>query len=165
MNLAKESSFDIVSQVEIQEVSNAVHQAQKEIEQRFDFKNSKSSIELQDDKIILVSDDDFKLRNVVDILEGKLVKRQVSLKALDYGKVTPAAGDTVRQEVKLVQGISQDKAKQINKLIKESKIKVSSSIQGDQLRVSGKDKDDLQAVIALLRKQDLGIDLQFINYR
>lgn len=163
--MAKESSFDIVSQVEIQEVSNAVHQAQKEIEQRFDFKNSKSSIELQDDKIILVSDDDFKLRNVVDILEGKLVKRQVSLKALDYGKVTPAAGDTVRQEVKLVQGISQDKAKQINKLIKESKIKVSSSIQGDQLRVSGKDKDDLQAVIALLRKQDLGIDLQFINYR
>lgn len=163
--MAKESSFDIVSQVEMPEVSNAVHQAQKEIEQRFDFKNSKSSIELQDDKIILVSDDDFKLRNVVDILEGKLVKRQVSLKALDYGKVTPAAGDTVRQEVKLVQGISQDKAKQINKLIKESKIKVSSSIQGDQLRVSGKDKDDLQAVIALLRKQDLGIDLQFINYR
>ncbi|MEA4901267.1 YajQ family cyclic di-GMP-binding protein [Desulfitobacterium sp.] len=163
--MAKESSFDIVSQVEMPEVSNAVHQAQKEIEKRFDFKNSKSSIEIQDDKIILVSDDDFKLRNVVDILESKLVKRQVSLKALDYGKVTSAAGDTVRQEVKLVQGISQDKAKQINKLIKESKIKVSSSIQGDQLRVSGKDKDDLQAVIALLRKQDLGIDLQFINYR
>lgn len=165
MALAKESSFDIVSQVEMQEVSNAIHQAQKEIEQRFDFKNSKSSIELQEDKIILVSDDDFKLRNVVDILESKLVKRQVSLKALDYGKVTPAASDTVRQEAKLVQGISQEKAKQVNKLIKESKIKVSSSIQGDQVRVTGKDKDDLQAVIALLRQQDLGIDLQFINYR
>lgn len=163
--MAKESSFDIVSQVEMQEVSNAVHQAQKEIEQRFDFKNSKSSIEVQEDKIILISDDDFKLRNVVDILESKLVKRQISLKALDYGKITSAAGDTVRQEVKLVQGISQENAKQINKLIKESKIKVSSSIQGDQVRVTGKDKDDLQAVIVFLRKQDLGIDLQFINYR
>lgn len=165
MALAKESSFDIVSQVEIQEVSNAVHQAQKEIDQRFDFKKSKSSIDFQDDKIILISDDEFKLRNVVDILESKLVKRQVTLKALDYGKIVPAAGDTVRQEVKLVQGISQDKAKQINKIIKESKIKVSSSIQGDQIRVVGKDKDDLQAVIALLRQQDLEFDLQFINYR
>ncbi|ACL21150.1 hypothetical protein DesLBE_0213 [Desulfitobacterium sp. LBE] len=163
--MAKDSSFDIVSKVEMQEVINAVHQAQKEIEQRFDFKNSKSSLELQDEKIILVSDDDFKLRNVIDILESKLVKRQVSLKALEYGKVQPAAGDTVRQEVKLVQGISQDKGKEINKLIKDSKIKVSSSIQGDQVRVTGKNKDDLQEVIALLRKQDLGIDLQFINYR
>lgn len=163
--MAKESSFDIVSQVDIQEVNNAIHQAQKEIEQRFDFKNSKSSIELQEDKITIVSDDDFKLRNVVDILESKLVKRQVSLKALEYGKILSAAGDTVRQEAKLVQGISQEKAKQINKLIKESKIKVSSSIQGDQVRVSGKDKDDLQAVISLLRQQDLGLDLQFINYR
>jgi len=163
--VAKDSSFDIVSKVEMQEVTNAIHQAQKEIEQRFDFKNSKSSIELQDEKIILVSDDDFKLRNVIDILESKLVKRQISLKALDYGKVQPAAGDTVRQEVKLVQGISQDKGKEINKIIKDSKIKVSSSIQGDQVRVTGKNRDDLQAVIALLRKQDLGIDLQFINYR
>jgi len=163
--MAKDSSFDIVSKVDMQEVTNAVHQAQKEIEQRFDFKNSKSSIQLQDDKIILISDDEFKLRNVVDILESKLVKRQVSLKALEYGKIQPAAGDTVRQEVKLIQGISQDKAKQINKLIKDSKIKVTSSIQGDQIRVSGKNKDDLQAVIALLRKEDLGIELQFINYR
>ncbi|AFM00916.1 hypothetical protein Desde_2586 [Desulfitobacterium dehalogenans ATCC 51507] len=163
--MAKDSSFDIVSKVEMQEVTNAIHQAQKEIEQRFDFKNSKSSIELQDEKIILVSDDDFKLRNVIEILESKLVKRQISLKALDYGKVQPAAGDTVRQEVKLVQGISQDKGKEINKIIKDSKIKVSSSIQGDQVRVTGKNRDDLQAVIALLRKQDLGIDLQFINYR
>jgi uncharacterized protein YajQ (UPF0234 family) len=163
--LAKDSSFDIVSKVEMQEVANAIHQAQKELEQRFDFKNSKSSIELQEEKIILISDDDFKLQNVVDILESKLVKRQVSLKALEYGKIQPAAGDTVRQEVKLVQGIAQDKAKEINKLLKDSKIKVTSSIQGDQVRVTGKDKDDLQAVIALLRKQDLGIELQFINYR
>lgn len=163
--MAKEASFDIVSQIAMPEVSNAIHQAQKEIEQRFDFKNSKSSIELQEEKIILISDDEFKLRNVIDILESKLVKRQVSLKSLDYGKVTPSAGDKVRQEVQLVQGISQDKAKQINKLIKDSKIKVSSSIQGDQIRIAGKDKDDLQAVISLLRQQDLGIELQFINYR
>lgn len=163
--MAKDSSFDIVSKVDMQEVTNAVHQAQKEIEQRFDFKGSKSSIELQEEKIILISDDDFKLRNVIDILEGKLVKREVSLKALDYGKVQPAAGDTVRQEVKLIQGISQEKGKEINKIIKDSKIKVSSSIQGDQVRVTGKNRDDLQAVIALLRKQDLGVDLQFINYR
>lgn len=163
--MAKDVSFDVVSQVDIPEVTNAVHQAQKEIEQRFDFKNSKSSITLETDKITLVSDDDFKLRNVIDILEGKLVKRGVSLKALEYGKIQPAAGDTVRQEAKLVQGISQDKAKQINKIIKDSKIKVNSSIQGDQVRVSGKDKDDLQAVIALLRQADLGIELQFINYR
>lgn len=163
--MAKDSSFDIVSQVDMQEITNAVHQAQKEMEQRFDFKNSKSSITLDDEHITLISDDEFKLRNVVDILESKLVKRQVSLKALEYGKIIAAAGDTVRQEVKLVQGISQEKAKQINKLIKDSKIKVTSSIQGDQVRVSGKDKDDLQAVIALLRKEDLGIELQFINYR
>lgn len=163
--MAKDSSFDIVSKVDMQEVTNAIHQAQKEIEQRFDFKGSKSSIELQEEKIILISDDDFKLRNVIDILEGKLVKREVSLKALEYGKVQPAAGDTVRQEVKLVQGISQEKGKDINKIIKDSKIKVSSSIQGDQVRVTGKNRDDLQAVIALLRKQDLGVDLQFINYR
>ncbi len=163
--MAKDSSFDVVSKVELQEVTNAIQQAQKEIEQRFDFKNSKSSIELQEEKIILISDDDFKLRNVSDILESKLVKRGVSLKALEYGKIQPAAGDTVRQEVKLVQGISQDKGREINRIIKESKIKVTSSMQGDQIRVTAKDKDDLQAVIALLRKQDLGIELQFTNYR
>ena len=163
--MAKDSSFDIVSKVDLPEVSNAVQQAQKELAQRFDFKNSKSSITLENDKITLVSEDDFKLRNVADILESKLVNRGVSLKALDYGKAQAAAGDTLRQEVKLVQGIAQDKAKQINKLIKDSKLKVVSSIQGDELRVSGKNKDDLQAVINLLRKEDLGIELQFINYR
>lgn len=165
INLAKDASFDVVSQIDLQEVSNAVIQAQKEIEQRFDFKNSKSSIKLEQEKILLISDDEFKLRNVTDILESKLVKRQVSLRALEYGKIQPAAGDTVRQEVKLIQGLAQDKAKQIMKVIKDNKIKVTSSIQGDQIRVAGKNKDDLQAVITLLRKEDFGIDLQFINYR
>ncbi|MHB8127009.1 MAG: YajQ family cyclic di-GMP-binding protein [Desulfitobacteriaceae bacterium] len=163
--MAKDASFDIVSQVDFQEITNAVKQAQKEMEQRFDFKNSKSSIKLEEEKILLISDDEFKLRNVVDILESKLVKRQVSLKALEYAKVQQAGGDTVRQEVKLIQGLAQDKAKQIIKVLKDSKIKVNSSIQGDQIRVAGKDKDDLQAVIALLRQEDFGIDLQFINYR
>ncbi|MFZ3102221.1 MAG: YajQ family cyclic di-GMP-binding protein [Desulfitobacteriaceae bacterium] len=163
--MAKDASFDIVSQVDFQEITNAVKQAQKELEQRFDFKNSKSSIKLEEEKMILISDDEFKLRNVIDILESKLVKRQVSLKALEYAKVQQAGGDTVRQEVKLIQGLAQDKAKQIIKVLKDSKIKVNSSIQGDQVRVTGKDKDDLQAVIALLRQEDFGIDLQYINYR
>ncbi|AFM42127.1 hypothetical protein Desaci_3226 [Desulfosporosinus acidiphilus SJ4] len=163
--MAKDSSFDVVSKVDLPEVSNAVQQAQRELTQRFDFKNSKSSITLENDKIILISDDDFKLKNVVDILESKLVKRGISLRALDYGKPQAAAGDTLRQEVKMVQGIAQDKAKMINKVLKDSKIKVVSSIQGDELRVSGKNKDDLQAAIALLKKEDFGIELQFINYR
>lgn len=163
--MAKDSSFDIVSKVDMPEVTNAVQQAQRELEQRFDFKNSKSSIELESDKIVLVSDDDFKLSNVVDILESKLVKRGVSLRALEYGKVQPAAGNTVKQEVKLIQGIAQDKSKPVIKAIKDSKIKVTASIQGDEIRISGKNKDDLQAVIALLRKEDFGIELQFINFR
>ncbi len=163
--MAKDSSFDIVSKVDMPEVENALQQAQKELANRFDFKNSKSSIKLEADKIVLISDDDFKLSNVVDILESKLVKRGVSLRALEYGKSKPAAGDTVRQEVKLVQGIAQEKAKLINKVLKDNKIKVVSSIQGEEIRVSGKNKDDLQAVIALLRKEDFGIELQFINFR
>ncbi|EHQ90315.1 YajQ family cyclic di-GMP-binding protein [Desulfosporosinus youngiae] len=163
--MAKDSSFDIVSKVDMPEVTNAVQQAQKELAQRFDFKNSKSSIKLEGEKIILVSDDDFKLTNVVDILEGKLVKRGVSLRALDYGKPQAAAGDTVKQEVKLVQGIAQEKSKLMIKALKDSKLKVVSSIQGEEIRVSGKNKDDLQAAIALLRKEDFGIELQFINFR
>ena len=163
--MAKDSSFDIVSKVDMPEVDNAVQQAQKELANRFDFKNSKSSIKLETDKIILISDDDFKLTNVIDILESKLVKRGVSLRALEYGKAQPAAGDTVRQEVKLVQGIAQEKSKLINKVLKDNKIKVVSSIQGDEIRVTGKNKDDLQAAISLLRKEDFGIELQFINYR
>lgn len=163
--MAKDSSFDIVSKVDMPEVENAIQQAQKELANRFDFKNSKSSIKLEDEKIILVSDDDYKLTNVIDILESKLVKRGVSLRALEYGKSQSAAGDTVKQEVKLVQGIAQEKAKLINKVLKDNKIKVASSIQGEEIRVTGKNKDDLQAVIALLRKEDFGIELQFNNFR
>lgn len=163
--MAKDCSFDIVSKVDMTEVDNAVQQAQKELANRFDFKNSKSSIKLEVEKIILVSDDDYKLTNVVDILESKLVKRGVSLRALEYGKAQAAAGDTVKQEVKLVQGIAQEKAKLINKVLKDHKIKVGSSIQGEEIRVTGKNKDDLQSVMTLLRKEDFGIELQFINYR
>ncbi|HEX3015499.1 MAG TPA: YajQ family cyclic di-GMP-binding protein [Desulfobacteria bacterium] len=163
--MAKDASFDIVSQINMQEVTNAINQAEKEMEQRFDFKGSKSEIRLEEDQIILASDDEFKLSNVKDILEGKLVKRGVSLRALTYGKVEQAAGNTVRQEAKLVQGIDQDKGKKITKLIKESKLKVNASIQGDQIRVAGRNRDDLQAVIQLLKQQDLGLDLQFVNYR
>ena len=163
--MAKDSSFDIVSTVEMQEIINAVHQAHKEIEQRFDFKNSKSKIDLEEDKIVLTSDDDFKLRNVIDILESKLVKRQVSLRALHYAKIEKAAGDTVRQTVTIRQGIEAETAKKIVKIIKDSKIKVQASIQGDQVRVAGKVRDDLQQVIQLMKAEDFGIDLQFVNYR
>lgn len=165
--MAKDSSFDVVSQVDVPEVVNAVHQAQKEMEQRFDFRGSKSSIEFDEKNstLTLVGDDDFKLRNVIDILEGKFSKRGVSLRALDYGKVEPAAGGTVRQVATLRQGIPQEKAKEITRVVRDSKIKVQATIQGDQVRISGAKKDDLQAVIALLKEQDFGIDLQFINYR
>ena len=165
--MAKDSSFDVVSQVDVPEVVNAVHQAQKEMEQRFDFRGSKSSIEFDEKNstLTLVGDDDFKLRNVIDILEGKFSKRGVSLRALDYGKVEPAAGGTVRQVATLRQGIPQEKAKEITKVVRDSKIKVQATIQGDQVRISGAKKDDLQTVIALLKEQDFGIDLQFINYR
>lgn len=165
--MAKDSSFDVVSQVDVPEVVNAIHQAQKEMEQRFDFRGSKSSIEFDEKAgtITLVSDDDFKLKNVIDILEGKLSKRGVSLRALDYGKVEPAAQGTVRQVATLRQGIPQEKAKEITRVIRDAKIKVQATVQGDQVRVAGAKKDDLQAVIALLKGHDFGLDLQFINYR
>ena len=165
--MAKDSSFDVVSQVDVPEVVNAIHQAQKEMEQRFDFRGSKSSIEFDEKAgtITLVSDDDFKLKNVIDILEGKLSKRGVSLRALDYGKAEPAAQGTVRQVATLRQGIPQEKAKEITRVIRDAKIKVQATVQGDQVRVAGAKKDDLQAVIALLKGHDFGLDLQFINYR
>ncbi|KAB2954330.1 YajQ family cyclic di-GMP-binding protein [Heliorestis acidaminivorans] len=163
--MAKDASFDIVSQVDEQEVSNAVNQAVREMEQRFDFKGSKSKITKEKDKIVLISDDEYKLKNVTDILESKMVKRGISLRALQYGKVEDSAGNTVKQQVDIVQGISKEKAKEIIKLIKDSKIKVQTQIQDDQLRVSGKKKDDLQNVIALLKNADLTIELQFINFR
>ena len=165
--MADEHSFDIASKVDLQEVLNAVQQATKEISQRFDFKGSKSSIELNKDKheITLVSDDELKLKTVVDILQTKLVKRGVSLKALQYGKVDAAAGNTVRQIVTLQQGIPIEKAKEIVKLIKDTKMKVQAEIQKDQVRVKAKKIDDLQALIALLREKDLGIHIDFLNYR
>jgi len=163
--MAQEFSFDIVSKTDMQEVLNAVQQAQKELAQRFDFKGSKSSIELTADEIILVSDHEGKLLSVNDILQTKLVKRHVALKALEYGKVEPAAGGTVRQHIKIAQGIETEKAKAIVKKIKDAKIKVQASIQSDQVRVTGRAKDDLQKAIALVKESDFGIPLQFTNYR
>jgi len=165
--MSKENSFDIVSVIEMQEVVNAVNQAMMEIRQRFDFKGSKSDIKLEekDKKIVLISDDEYKIKSVIDILQTKLVKRGVSLKALKYDKVEPATGGTVRQVITLQQGIPVEKAKEIVKIIKDTKLKVQAQIQGEQVRVAGKSRDDLQGVIALLRGKDMGIDLQFVNYR
>ena len=159
-------SFDIVSKVDMQEVDNAVNQAIKEIGQRYDFKGSASKIELKDDKVLLLSsDDELKLKAVIDVLQTKLHKRGVSIRSMVYGKVEPAAKGTVRQEVTINQGIPVEKAKGLIKAVKDAKIKVQASIQGDQLRVSGKSRDDLQEVIALFKKDDQGLDLQFTNYR
>ncbi len=165
--MAAESSFDIVCRIDLQEVDNAVNQTMKEVGQRYDFKGSKSSITLDKGaaKLVVASDDDYKLRALDDILKSKLHKRGISLKALDYGKVEQASGGTVRQEIGLQQGIPQDKAKEIVKMIKGAKLKVNAAIQGDQLRVSGKNKDDLQAVISMVKEADLGIETQFVNYR
>lgn len=163
--MAQESSFDIVSKTDLQEVANAIQQAQKELGQRFDFKGSKSEITLTGEELVLVSDDEMKLKSLKDIVEGRLVKRNVSLKAIDYGKVESASLGTVRQKAKIVQGIESEKAKAIVKAIKDAKIKVQASIQSDQVRVSGKNKDDLQKAIALVKGQDFGIPLQFTNYR
>jgi uncharacterized protein YajQ (UPF0234 family) len=162
-----DNSFDVVSKIELPEVHNAVQQTLKEVQQRFDLKDSHSNIELneKDNKILLASKDEFKLKAVVDILESKLVKRKVPLKGLTYGEIVSAAGSTVRQEVTLQQGIPIEKSREIVKKIKDSKLKVQASIQGDFVRVAGRDRDVLQAVIKLLRDQDFGIDMQFINYR
>lgn len=165
--MAEEHSFDIVCKVDLQEVSNAVQQAMKEIGQRFDFKGSKSSIDLNRDKgeITIVSDDDQKLKTVVDILQTKVVKRGISLKALKYGKAEPAAGSTVRQLVTLQQGIPTEKAKEIVKIAKDSKMKIQAEIQKDQVRVRAKKIDDLQAAMKLIREKDLDLPLEFVNYR
>ncbi|MBV6431386.1 MAG: hypothetical protein IANPNBLG_01516 [Bryobacteraceae bacterium] len=162
-----ENTFDIVSIVEMPEVVNAISQAMKEIITRYDLKDSKSSIDLneKEKKILLASKDEFKLKAVVEILESKLAKRKVPLKALIHGPIQPAAGSTVRQEITLQVGIPTEKAKEIIKAIKDSKKKAQASIQGDLVRVSGKDRDTLQEIIALLRARDFGIDMQFTNYR
>ena len=163
--MAKEYSFDVISTVDLQEVTNAVQQARKEITTRYDFRNSKSELTFADDTITLVSDDEYKLGAVQEVLRGKLVKRGVSLKNLDEGKIVPASGGTVRQEWKLKQGLDQDNAKKVTKLIKDRKLKVTAQIMADQVRVTGKDKDDLQEVIAVLKATDFPVDLQFVNYR
>ncbi|MGG1516786.1 YajQ family cyclic di-GMP-binding protein [Paenibacillus oryzisoli] len=163
--MSSESSFDIVSKVDMQELNNAIQQAEKEMLNRFDFKGSKSSIKLEKDQLVVVSDDEFKLQNVLDILHAKMTKRGISIKNLDYSKVEPASGQTVRQKISLKQGVDQENAKKINILIRDSKLKVKSQIQGDQIRVTGKSRDDLQAIIALLRKAEIPLDLQFVNLK
>src|ERR1700758_1235296 len=161
-----ENTFDIVSKVDLQEASNAIQQAMKEVTTRFDLKDSKSKIELEGkDAIVLHSADEYKLKAVNDILQQKLVKRGVSLKSLTYGPVEPAAGGKTKRRATLQQGIAIEKAREIVKLVKDSKKKAQASIQGDLVRISGKDRDTLQDVIALLKQHDFGIDLQFINYR
>lgn len=162
-----DNSFDIVSKIDLAEVNNAIHQARKEIQTRFDLKNSKSEIQLneKDQRILLASQDEFKLKAVTEVLELKLIKRKVPLKGLTYGPVTPAAGASVRQEITIQQGIPIEKAREIVKRIKESKLKVQASIQADQVRVSSKSRDALQEVLHLVRDQDFGIDMQFTNYR
>lgn len=162
-----DNTFDIASKIDLNEVSNAVQQTSKEIQTRYDLKDSKSSVELneKDRKILLASSDEYKLKAVTEILGQKLVKRNVPLKGLEYGAVTPASQGSVRQEITLQQGIPIEKARDIVKTIKDSKLKVQASIQADVVRVSGKDRDTLQQVIALLRGKDFGIDMQFTNYR
>lgn len=158
-------SFDIVSRVDAQELTNAITQAMREIENRYDFKGSKSDIQQEKEDVIIISDDEYKLKSVIDILQSKMVKRGISLKSLEYGKIEPASGGTVRQKITVKQGIDKDAAKIINTLIKDAKLKVKSQIQGDQIRVSGKSKDDLQKVMALCREADLPLDVQFVNLR
>jgi uncharacterized protein YajQ (UPF0234 family) len=160
-----ESSFDVVSKVDLQEVKNAIGQAMKEIENRFDLKGTRSSIELQGEELVLASADEYKLKAVRDVLETRLVKRSVPLKALTFGTIEQALGQTARQRVTLQKGIPTEKAREIVKAVKNTKLKVQASIQGDQVRVTGKNKDDLQSVMQLLKASDIGIDMQFTNYR
>lgn len=163
--VAKESSFDIVSRVDWQEVKNAVDQAKRELTNRYDFKGSASEITLGAEDIQLSSDDEFKLGQLRDIMESKLIKRSIDLRHVDYGNVTPGSKMTVHQTLSFKKGISQELGKTISKAIRDSKLKVSSQIQGDELRVSGKDKDDLQKVIALVKGLDLPVPVDFVNYR
>ena len=160
-----DNSFDVVSKVDMQEVSNAIQQALKEIHTRFDLKDSKSNIEQEKDAIVLHSADEYKLKAVNDVLQQKLVKRGVSLKSLTYGAVEPAAGGTSKRQITMQQGIAIEKAREIVKLVKDSKKKAQASIQGYLVRISGKDRDTLQEMIQLLKGHDFGIDLQFVNYR
>ena len=163
--MAQQNSFDIVSQVEMAEVKNALDQAMKEVRQRFDFKGSRAEVTLEENDLVLHAEDETRLRNMNDILQQKLVRRGVPLKALSYGRTEPAAGGTVRQRAAIQQGIPTDKAKEIVKFIKETKLKVQAAIQGDVVRVTGRDRDTLQDVIAQLKAKDFGITMQYTNYR
>ena len=163
--MAQQNSFDIVSEVDRAEMMNAINQTIKEVRQRFDFKGSTATVALEATELILTAEDETKLRNMNDIFQQKLVRRGVPLKALSYGSVDPAGGGTVRQKVQIQQGIPQEKAKEVVRFIKDSKAKVQASIQGDIVRVSGKDRDTLQGVIADLKSRDFGINMQFSNYR
>jgi uncharacterized protein YajQ (UPF0234 family) len=163
--MAQQNSFDIVSEVDRAEIVNAINQTMKEVGQRFDFKGSAARVALEDKELVLTGEDETRLRNMNDIFQQKLVRRSVPLKALSYGTVEAAAGGTVRQRVQIQQGIPQDKAKEIVKFIKDTKVKVQAAIQGDVVRVTGKDRDTLQDVIAKLKAKDFGINMQFTNYR
>ena len=165
--MAQQNTFDVVSKVDLAEVKNAVNQAMKEIGQRFDFKGTNSSVELDEkgNTLTLATASEFTLKSLYDVLQQKVIKRNISLKALSYGKIEPAAKDSVRQVVTLQQGIPTEKAKEIVKYIKESKLRVQASINGDFVRIAGKDRDTLQDCIALLKEKDFGIDMQFTNYR
>ena len=163
--MAQQNSFDIVSQVDRAEIANALNQTMKEVGQRFDFKGSSAKVSLEEKELVLTAEDETKLRNMNEILQQKLVRRGVPLKAFDYGKAEPAAGGTIRQRVQIQQGIPQEKAKEIVKAIKDSKVKVQASIQGDMVRVSGRDRDTLQQVISNLKAKDFGTNMQFTNYR
>ncbi len=162
---AKECSFDVVSKVDLQELKNAVDQAVREVDSRYDFKNAVATIELEGELLKLHAEDEMRLKSLIEILQGRLVKRGISLKALDYGKMEPATRATVRQEIKLKQGLDTDTGRKVSKLVRDSGRKVTCQIQGDQVRVTGKSRDDLQAVIELLKAADLSVDLQFVNYR
>lgn len=165
--MADANSFDVVSKVDMQEVKNALDQALKEIRQRFDFKGTRTELTLREkeSELVIVSDDEYKLKSVVDIVKAKLIKRNVSVRAFAFSPVEPALGGTVRQVAKIQNGLSSEKAKEIAKVIKDGKLKVQAQIQGEQVRVQGKSKDELQAAIALLKSKDFGIDLQYVNYR
>lgn len=163
--MAKDASFDIVSTIDMQEVDNAVNQTNKEISQRYDFKNSKSGVTIEGEGLKIIADDDYKLRSVVEILKTKMASRKVPVKNLLFEKIEDASMGTLRQMVTIQKGIEQEKAKAIVKDIKTLNVKVQAQIMGDQLRVTGKNRDDLQAVIQFLKGKDYGVELQFVNYR
>lgn len=163
--MAKNESFDVVSRIDMQEVDNAVNQTTKEIQQRYDFKNTKSKLSVEDENIIIISDNEYKLKSVIDILQSKMLRRKVPIRNLEYGKVEDASGGLVRQAIRLKQGIETETARKMVKDIKGLKLKVQAQIMDDQVRVSGKNRDDLQKVIVFLKEQNYQLDLQFINYR